>query len=67
MALTSEEIKALSERRGAKAIAVQNFLGTLGDMSRGDALANLTLDAGLYKWNAATKKAIRDGILKHFG
>lgn len=49
-----------------KTIAVENFLGSLGGMTRDDANANLEMDARMYKWNAATVKAIRTGIVKHF-
>jgi hypothetical protein len=53
-------------RPGVRRIAVENFLSTLGELSFVEALGNLTLDAGLYRWNEATCKAIYDGILVHF-
>ena len=59
--LTSEEIEKFASRKGVKRIAVVNFLSTMGDndfYARG----NLSMDAGLYKWNAATYKAISAGI-----
>lgn len=61
--ITSEQIEKLASRKGAKRIAVENFLGTLGTMSRADALGNLDADARAYRWNAATVNAIRAGIL----
>ena len=69
--LSKEEIEKLATRKGVKSIAVYNFLGSLEGLSKMDALANLSfalyvLDARLYKWNAATVKAIQDGIKKHF-
>lgn len=63
--ITSEQIKKLCARKGVKVIAVQNFLHSLyGKQS--DCYSNLEMDASLYKWNAATQKAIRDGITLHF-
>ena len=64
--LTAEQIEKLSKRKGVKAIAVTNFLGSLGDMSSSDAWNNLRADAKSYKWNAATQKAISDGIILAF-
>lgn len=52
-----------ANKNEAKKIAVENFLGTLGDLTTHEAIANLNMDAKLYKWNAATVKAILDGIL----
>ena len=61
--LTAQEIEQLASRPGVRRIAVENFLGTMGtDLTRGEQLANLTLDTALYKWNAATQKAISVGI-----
>lgn len=63
--LTRERINELAAKRGARAIAVQNFLGSLAG-GQSDALANLELDARSYRWNAATIAAIRQGIREHF-
>jgi len=60
--LTIEEIEKLSARKGVKAIVVKNFLSTMGS-NASDAYGNLSQDARSYKWNAATQKAIRDGIV----
>lgn len=60
--LTQEQIVKLASRRNVKSIAVLNFLGTLSGMSSTDAYANLQQDARMYRWNAATVKAISDGI-----
>lgn len=60
--LTGDEIDTLANRTGVKKTAVQNYLSSMGD----DPMAadiNLKQDAKSYKWNAATVKAIRDGIL----
>ena len=60
--LTGAEIEKLASRKGVKKLSVENYLASMGD----DAMAasiNLTQDAKSYKWNAATVKAIRDGIL----
>lgn len=66
MALTADQITKLANRKGVKTIAVENFLGSLGGQDISQAYSNCTLDARLYNWNAATQKAIRDGIQKHF-
>jgi hypothetical protein len=63
--LTREDIDKLASKKGVKTIAVQNFLSTLGSLSYSDAFGNLEMDARMYKWNAATFKAISDGIGKH--
>jgi len=61
--LTMVEIDKLASRAKVKKIAVENFLITLtSNPDTSCALANLNMDARLYKWNAATQKAIRDGI-----
>lgn len=60
--LTGQEIESLSTRKGVKAIAVQNFLGTLNDSTAREAYHNLQADARSYRWNAATIKAIEAGI-----
>ena len=62
MKLSSEVISKLASRAGVKRIAVENFLGSLGDLTKSEAFGNLNLDARSYKWNAATVKAISDGI-----
>lgn len=66
MAITSIEIEGLSARKGAYTIAVQNFLGSLGNMTASEAYANLRQDARSYKWNAATVGAISLGIARHY-
>ena len=64
--LTAEQIKDLATRKDVKTIAVQNFLGTLGGSTAYEARKNFEADAKSYRWNGATKKAIRDGLAKHF-
>ena len=63
--LTAEQITKLASGAGVRRIAVENFLGTLGSLTAYEAMQNLYLDAGLYKWNAATVAAIRKGIKLH--
>lgn len=61
--LTLEEVKPFAERKGAKSVAVYNFLTTVhANPDTECAYGNLELDARLYKWNAPTKNAIRAGI-----
>jgi len=64
--LDDKTIERLSTRKGVKTIAVQNFLGTLGNMTIFECYANCEQDTRDYRWNAATVKAIRDGISIHF-
>jgi len=59
--LTIKEIEKLAARKGAKRIAVENFLFSMGTDERA-ANYNLSLDAGLYGWNLKTTAAIRAGI-----
>lgn len=59
--LTKEEIEKLATRPNVRKIAVENFLMSMGNDER-TAMLNLSYDAGLYKWNVDTVKAIRDGI-----
>ena len=62
MSLTTEKIQELASRKGVRRIAVENFLSTLGTLSRFEATQNLYMDAAAYNWNAATITAIREGI-----
>jgi hypothetical protein len=59
--LTGKQIIELASKPKVKKIAVENFLSSLGQDNR-DNLANLEMDAALYKWNAATIAAILKGI-----
>jgi hypothetical protein len=43
---------------------VANFLCSLGGLTQAEALANLALDARAYRWNTATCRAIRLGIMR---
>lgn len=61
--LTIKQIEELASRPGVKRIAVENFLDTLQGMTQGNAIDNLNLDMRSYGWNAATVRAIRQGIL----
>lgn len=50
-------------KESVKKIAVENFLGSLDkSMTVWQHLANLSMDAMLYRWNGATVRAIRKGI-----
>ena len=62
MKLTDRQIEVYASRPGVRRIAVENFLGSLGGVTASDARENLHLDEGLYRWNAATVRAIADGI-----
>jgi len=65
--LTTERIEQLASRRGVKAVAVRNFLFTVGvNQNLIVAYANLEYDARSYRWNAATVNAIRTGIIEYF-
>ena len=62
MILAADRIEELASREGVNRTAVENFLGTLGDLSRDDARANLEQDVKAYRWNTATGRAIQQGI-----
>ena len=64
--LEIDEIKKLAGRKGARTIAVENFLGTMGE-DEASAWGNLVMDRGLYGWKHATVNAISDGIKKASG
>lgn len=59
--LTETEINTLASRKGVKSGAVANYLASMGDDPMAASI-NATADARSYKWNAATSKAVRDGI-----
>lgn len=65
--LTSQKIESLSKLKGVKSIAVINFLSTLDGLTPREAHYNSRMDARLYKWNAATVKAIDKGMIEYFG
>lgn len=60
--LSDATIVQLAAKEGVRSFAVENFLKTLGSLTHEEALANLDIDAKLYKWNAPTVNAIRKGI-----
>lgn len=64
--LNVKRILELAGRPNVRKTAVQNFLGTLGEMNRNEALANLNQDARSYRWDAQTVSTIREGISEHF-
>lgn len=62
--LTGIEIFNLASRKGAKRVAVENFLSSLDNsMPSQFHLANLQRDGLVYHWNAATRNAVKAGIL----
>jgi hypothetical protein len=65
--LTIERIEQLSSKKGVRAVAVRNFLFTVGENQNSIvAYANLEADARSYRWNAATVNAICTGIREYF-
>jgi len=64
--LTPDRIIELAQGEGVKAIAVENFLSTLGDLTHQEAVANCELDARSYRWSQETSAAIRIGLCEHF-
>jgi hypothetical protein len=65
--LTNEEIEILASKPGVKRIAVENFLGSLQSNSYAADVANMQMDAGMYRWNAQTVSAITKGINVAYG
>lgn len=63
--LTPKKIEELASRSGVNRVAVENFLWSAIDagFTQGEALANLELDTRSYRWNAATGRAIQQGIM----
>jgi hypothetical protein len=59
--LTGQEISRLADRKGAKKVAVENFLMSMG---KDPIVARLNAhwDKKLYNWDKATFKAILDGM-----
>jgi len=65
--LTDVRIRELSNKKGVKKIAVENFLYTVSaNRNIQSALLNLEMDSKMYKWNSATVNAIRTGIKEYF-
>lgn len=62
--LSPDRIEELASQPGVKRIAVENFLGSLGDMTKQEAYANRDQDARSYGWNEATRGAITTGIVE---
>ena len=60
------EIGKLANRKNVRKVAVENFLCSLGDLTYGEAMQNLNMDANLYKWNAPTRNAIQKGLDIHY-
>lgn len=64
--ITATRIEKLAKGKNVKTVAVQNFLGTLGDMTYQEAIANVEMDARSYRWSRETVAALRKGISEHF-
>jgi hypothetical protein len=61
--LMTNEINALASGKGVRQIAVENFLSTINtELALWQHMANLDMDARLYKWNGATVRAITKGL-----
>ena len=60
--LTNKEIEEFANRPGAKKIAVEKFLMSMGE-DLTNAMGNLGLDAKSYKWNRETINAVLEGML----
>lgn len=59
-------IGQFKDRPGFRELPVKNFLGSLGDSTRGNALANLSMDTRLYAWKPSIVAAIKAGITAKF-
>ena len=63
--LTNKEIEEFANRPGAKKIAAENFLMSIGEEDDlNNTIRNLLLDAKSYSWNKETIETIIDGILE---
>lgn len=59
-------VTKFKDKPGFRETPVRNFLGTLGEMSKMDAMANLAMDARLYSWKPSIVAAIKAGITAKF-
>ena len=65
--LGPKDIQKLATGPWVKTIVVENFLSSLDNaLPMGGHLESLKADAKSYGWNAATVRAIRDGILRMY-
>lgn len=64
--LSPSQIQEFASRPKVKKTAVENFLGSLYDVSYQEAVANCEMDARSYKWNHETVGAIREGLVAAF-
>lgn len=61
-------MERFASRKGARRIAVENFLFSLPeDLTRGEQLANLRGDTLAYGWTRPTVSAIEAGIALAYG
>ncbi len=64
--LTNERIESLASQPGVSRKAVENFLFTVGPVTRANVqgiVGNLMADARSYRWSQETIQAIRTGIM----
>jgi hypothetical protein len=65
--ITAQQIEVLASRKGVRRVAVENFLGSVGQAGgAANERRNLISDALAYGWNAATVSAISRGIGLHY-
>ena len=64
--LTISRVQELATQEGVRQQAVENFLGTLGDMTEDEAMGNLVQDAKVFRWNTLTIRVIQQGIRENF-
>jgi hypothetical protein len=64
--VTLNRIQELANQEGVRKVAIENFLGTLGDMTENEAMANLVQDAKVFRWNTLTIRVIQQGIRESF-
>ena len=63
---TYNEVQKYLTAPKVRKVAVENFLTSIGGLTRQEALLNLEMDARLYNWNTPTKTAIIRGINDRF-
>lgn len=64
--LGCDEVKELTAYEVACRNAIVNFLGSLGDLTLDEALANVELDARSYGWPRETVRELASRVRLHF-
>ncbi len=59
-------VAKFKSKPGFRETPVRNFLGSMGGMSKSDALGNLNADARSYNWKPSIVAAIKAGITAKF-